>query len=181
MSRTIADLTAGTLIYIDEYTNNVATHVPYIYLGLDEGGNARVLRQYAYIQKRMNDTNVASYSGCEVDVWLENTTDGFLSLFDTATKNALTNTSIKYTDYTLNDQQSIQLATISRRCFLLSYTELGWAATAAGSEGKSYLDALKTFYLAQHPGESTVSDNNARITYNQSETAVNAWRFNKWY
>lgn len=166
MSRTISQLTEGTMVYIDETVSSVTTHTPYIYLGLDEGGNARLLRQYVAVQRRMNATDVASYSGCEADVWLENETDGFLSRLDAATINALAQTSIKYVDYTLSEEP--QVVTIARRCFPLSYTEEGWAATAAGSEGKSYLNALKTFY-------DTTNDNTARIGYTESQTAVNVW------
>lgn len=168
MARTISQLTEGTVVYLDETVSGTTTHVPYFYLGLDEGGNARLLRQYAAIQKRMNSANVASYSGCEADVWLENTTDGFLSRFDAATINALANTSIKYVDFTLNEGHTAQLVTINRRCFLLSYTEWGWAATEAGSEGKSYLEALKT-------ATGQTGDNAARIGYNESSTAVYVW------
>ncbi len=168
MSRTISQLTAGTKVYVDETVSGVTNHVPYIYLGLDEGGNARLLRQYAAIQKRMHSSNVASYSGCEADVWLEDEENGFLSRFDAETIDALRNTSISYTDYNQSGDGTVQLLTIARRCFLLSYTEEGWSATAAGSEGQSYLDALKTF-----TGET--GDNAARIGYNESGTAVNVW------
>lgn len=175
MPRTISQLTEGATVYVDETVSGTTTHVPYIYLGLDEGGNARLLRKYAAVQRRMHSSNVASYSGCEADVWLENAVDGFLSRFDAATINALANTSISYVDYTLNAEQTPQLATISRRCFILSYTEEGWAATATGSEGKSYLAALKAAYLADHPEASSVSDNNARIGYNENDNAVSVW------
>ena len=176
MARTIADLSEGTMVYIDETENGTTIHIPYIYLGLDEDGNARLLRQYPALAKRMNPTNVASYGGCEADVWLENTTDGFLSRFDAETIDALAMTSIKYTDCTLNDEGTMQLVQIARRCFLLSYTEEGWADSVAGNEGRSYLPALKAFYLSQHPEATTVTDNNARIGYRQDNmTSVYVW------
>ena len=164
------------MIYVDETINGTTTHTPYIYLGLDEDGNARILRQYAERAKRMNSTAVASYSGCEADLWLENTTDGFLSRFDEETLDALVNTTIRYTDFTLSADGTAQVVAIPRRCFPLSYTEEGWTATSAGSEGRSYLPALKAFYLSQHPDETTVTDNAARIGYRQDNgTAVNVW------
>lgn len=175
MARTIADLTEGTVVYLDETVDGTLTHEPYIYLGIDEAGNARILRATAAIAKRMNATNVASYSGCEADLWLENEETGFLSRFDAETINALSATSISYTDYTLSGDETVQLVTIARRCFLLSYTEEGWEAIAAGSEGRSYLPALKAYYLAQHPEVSTVTDNAARIGYNPSGSAVSVW------
>ena len=168
MSRTLADLTPGTLVYIDETISGTTNHEPYIYLGIDDYGKARVLRKYCNASKRMHSSNVASYSGCEADVYLEDETTGFLSRFDSAILNALEYTTIGYTDYNSNGQGTIQLVTITRRCFLLSYTEFGWSATSAGSEGKSFLSALKAFY-----GMST--DNTARIPRKSDETAVNAW------
>lgn len=175
MSRTIADLTEGTIIWINEYSNNVATLTPYIYLGLDESGNARIMRKIAAVAKRMNATNVASYAGCEMDVWLEDSESGFLSRFDATTRNAFTNTSISYADYTLSGNNTPQRVTIVRRCFPLSYTEEGWAATAVGSEGRSYLPALKAVYLAEHPDETAVADNTARIGYGTTGNAVVVW------
>jgi len=168
LSRTISQLAAGTCVYVDETIDGAVVHTPYIYLGLDESGNARLLREKAATQKRMHSSNVASYSGCEADVWLENETDGFLSRFDAATINALVNTSIKYTDFTLNQEQTAQIVTIQRRCFLLSYTEEGLAATSAGDEGQSYLAALKT-YTQQTSGDD------ARIGYNENDSAVYVW------
>ena len=164
MSRTIADLAEGTLIYLDEN----GEHKPYIYLGIDDYGNARVLRQYAAISKRMHSSNVASYDGCEADLWLENEETGFLSRFDAATINALVYTTIAYTDYTKSADGTAQVLTIARRCFPLSYTEEGWGATAAGSEGRSFLPALKAFY-------GVTNDNTARIGKQENESAVVVW------
>lgn len=168
MSRQIKDLTEGTIVYLDETISGATAHVPYICLGLDEGGNARLLRYYASDKKRMHSSNVASYAGCEADLWLENTETGFLSRFDAATLNALNNTSISYTDYNTSGDGTVQLVTIARRCFLLSRTEEGWPATAAGSEGRSYLAALKVA-----TGET--GDNNARIGRSSDGSAVTVW------
>lgn len=175
MSRTIADLTAGTVVYVDEALNGEVVHTPYVYLGLDESGNARLLRQIAALAKRMNATNVASYDGCEADLWLENETDGFLSRFDAATRAALVNTEIKYVDYNQNSGGTAQVLSIARRCFLLSYSEEGYGDDPAGNEGPSFLPALKSFYLSQHPEVTTVADNTARIGYQPNGTAVNVW------
>lgn len=175
MSRTIADLTAGALVYVDEIISGETVHTPYIYLGLDDNGNARLLRQYAVLAKRMHSSNVASYAGCEMDLWLEDTNDGFLARFDAATINAMVQTAIKYVDCNQSPDGTAQVLQISRRCFLLSYSEEGYGDDPAGNEGSSFLPALKAFYLSRHPGESTVSDNNARITKQKNETAVSAW------
>lgn len=169
MSRTLADLTAGTLIYVDESVDGETEHTPYIYLGVDDNGNARLLREYAVIAKRMNATNVASYAGCEMDMWLEDDTNGFLSRFDAATLNALVQTAIKYVDYTQSADGTAQVLQISRRCFLLSYSEEGYGNDPAGNEGSSFLPALKAF-------TGLTNDNQARITYSETNgQAVYAW------
>lgn len=169
MSRTLADLTAGALIYVDETVSGETKHVPYIYLGIDDNGNSRLLRQYVPLAKRMNATNVASYAGCEMDAWLEDETDGFLSRFDAATLNALVQTAIKYVDYTKSADGTAQVLQISRRCFLLSYSEEGYGNDAAGNEGSSFLPALKAF-------TGLTNDNQARITYSETNReAVSAW------
>lgn len=167
MSRTISQLSAGTLIYIDETISGNTVHTPYIYLGLDDNGNACVLRQYAAIKKRMHSSNVASYNGCEADLWLEDTSAGFLSRFDAATINALVNTTIKYVDYNQSGDGTAQVLSIARRCFLLSYSEEGYGNDAAGNEGSSFLPALQTF--------TGKTGSAARITYDETDTAVSAW------
>lgn len=161
MPRTIADLTPGQILYLDETVNDILSIVPHIYLGQDECGNCIILRQYAAVAKRMHSSNVAIYDGCEADLWLEDEDAGYLSRFDAATRAAMVSTQIKYNDPSLGD-----IATIARRCFLLSYTNLGYATTP--DEGKSFLDALKT-------AAGTTNANTARITYNEANTAVSAW------
>ena len=171
----ISQLTGGTIVNIYETVSGAQSKEKYIYLGLDESGNARMLRYYAAEAKRMNDTAVASYSGCEADVWLEDTSTGFLSRFDSSIIGLLRNTSISYTDWTIDPGGAVTLVTISRRCFLLSYTEEGFNATTAGSEGQSYLPALKALYLSEHPDGQTAVDNQIRIGYNLSGSAVRVW------
>ena len=166
MSRTLADLTAGTLIYLDETVSGTTNHIPYIYLGLDENGNGRLLRQYAPLNKRMHSSN-ASYAGSEMDTWLEDSSSGFLSRFDTDTINALNYTSIKYVDYNQSSDTTAEVLEISRRCFLLSYSEVGFGNDSAGNEGQSYFDVLKTF--------TGLTTNMARVAYNESGTAVGSW------
>ena len=161
MSRTIAELTPGQILHLNETVSDVLSIVPYIYLGQDESGNCLILRQYAAVQKRMHSSNVAVYDGCEADVWLEDEDAGYLSRFDAATRAALVSTQIKCNDPSLGD-----VATIARRCFLLSFTNLGYATTP--DEGVSFLSALMT-------AAGTTSESTARITYNEAQVAVNAW------
>lgn len=160
MSRTIAELTAGEKVYLDETVDGELSHVPYIYLGQDESGNCIILREVAAIVKRMHSSNVAVYDGCEADLWLEDEDAGYLSRFDAATRAALVSTQIKCNSITTGE-----IGVIARRCFLLSYTELGYATTP--DEGASYLAALQ---------EATgKTGNNARIAYNSAAAEVNWW------
>lgn len=160
MSRTIAELTAGEKVYLDETIDGVLSHVPYIYLGQDDSGNCIILREAVAIQKRMHSSNVAVYDGCEADVWLEDEDAGYLSRFDAATRAALVSTQIK-----CNSIATGEIGVIARRCFLLSYTELGYAT--APDEGASYLAALQT--------ATGKTGNNARIAYNSAAAAVYWW------
>lgn len=160
MSRTIAELTAGEKVYLDETVDGELSHVPYIYLGQDESGNCIILREVAAIAKRMHSSDVAVYDGCEADLWLEDEEAGYLSRFDAATRAALVSTQIKCNSITTGE-----IGVIARRCFLLSYTELGYATTP--DEGVSYLAALQT--------ATGKTGNNARIAYNSSAAAVVWW------
>lgn len=160
MSRTIAELTAGEKVYLDETVDGELSHVPYIYLGQDESGNCIILREVAAIAKRMHSSNVAVYDGCEADLWLEDEEAGYLSRFDAATRAALVSTQIK-----CNSIATGEIGVIARRCFLLSYTELGYAT--APDEGASYLAALQT--------ATGKTGNNARIAYNSAAAAVGWW------
>lgn len=158
--RTIAELTAGAKIYLDETVDSVLSHVPYIYLGQDDSGNCIILREFAAIQKRMHSTNVAVYDGCEADLWLEDETSGYLSRFDAATRAALVSTQIKCSSITTGE-----VGIIARRCFLLSYSELGYGTTP--DEGQSYLSALQIV--------TGLTGDNARIAYNSTYAVINWW------
>lgn len=164
MSRTIADLTEGTEIYIDEQGTEAVEHIPYIYLGIDDYGNARVWRKYCLSTRVMDSEAIASYGGCDMDIWLEDEEDGFLCRFNAETINCLVNTTIGYSDFTENQEGA--LSTIARRCFLLSNTELGY--TNIVDEGRSFLSALKTYY-------NTTDDYVARIPRTSNEGSVQAW------
>ena len=165
MSRTIADLTPGVGVWIDETVSGTTSHVEYIYLGLDGSGNARLLRKYVAAQKRMNATNVAHYDGCEADLWHENEETGFLARFDAATINALQPTTMCCDDYTTSADGTVEHIDLVRRCAPLSYKEFGFG----GSETDvSFLEALKTYY-------NTTNANTAKIGRTKDETAVNVW------
>lgn len=162
MPRTINDLAIGTTVYIDETVSGTLNHV--LYNLVSKGDTAVLLRRYAVTAKTMNATNVASYDGCKMDVYLNNP-DGWLARFDAATIAALAARSITYADYNLTEDNSVSYPTISRPVFLLSYSEMGFGGSA---EGASVLDALKII-------NGTTNNTNAKITYNSSGTAVNCW------
>lgn len=165
MSRTIADLTPGVGVWIDETVSGTTEHVEYIYLGLDGSGNARLLRKYVASQRRMHSSNVAHYDGCEADLWHENEETGFLARFDAATINALQPTTMCCSDYTTSADSTVEYIDLVRRCAPLSYKEYGYG----GSETDvSFLAALQTYY-------NTTNANTARIGRTKDETAVLVW------
>ena len=133
--------------------------VPYIYLGVDASGKVRILRLNASTQREMHSSDVAHYDGCTADVWLESDT-GFLARFDEATRNAFVSTSIKCMDENTQD-----IFEITRRCFLLSYTEYGFGGS---NEGASVLEALKV-------AKNTTNSERARIARNDSGAAASTW------
>lgn len=158
MARKISQLSPGATIYLNEFVDEVKYNIPYFYMGLDGNGKANLLRKNEDgAARRMNPTNVASYEGCEVDMYLENTVDGFLSRFDAATIAALAYTDISYTDPTKDPN----LQTISRRCFLPSVGDLG--------TGGAFLAALKV-------AKNTTNDNFARkIGYGSGYSGPAYW------
>jgi len=161
MSRYISDLTAGTPVWIDEN----AIHCEWIYLGVDNSGNCRLLRVEAPLQKRMHSSNVATYPGSEADAWYEDETNGFLSRFDANTINALQATTICCADYATSGDGTVQYIETTRRAMPLSYKEVGFG----GSETDvSFLPALLAYY-------NTSTANTARIAKNTAGSAVNWW------
>ena len=163
MSKAIADLTPGTGVKIRETINGSTKLVEYIYLGIDDDGNARLLRETAVCRRRMNNKCVANYDGCEADRWLEDKEDGFLARFDDVTLAALRPTTIHFRR--VLPSGNVLYPLIDRRVFLLSSRELG----ADGDEpGACYLDALKKYY-------DTDDDWDARMAVDDDRSAVNWW------
>ena len=171
MARTLADLTAGTLVYVDETDGGVTQHVPFIYLGLDENDHARLLRKYATTGTNMRSGSSTSggdidYDGCPIDTFMTTT---YMNRLDAATQAALVDTDIKYIKVNYVTSPAHELMTIQRKIFALSRTELGETAQDAGSEGQSYLDALKAHY-------ETTTDTVARRTKgNATSTSYSAY------
>ena len=84
MSRTLKQLDLGTSVYLEEN----GTPKEYILLKKDVDG-CILLRAQALEARRINPTNVSNYEGSEMDNWLINEETGYMSLFNTATKNAI--------------------------------------------------------------------------------------------
>jgi hypothetical protein len=165
MSRPIEQLTAGTGIWLYETLDGTPTPVEYIYLGLDNNQNPRLLRKNAVIARVMHSTNVASYNGCGADNYLEGDGSGFLARFNAETLAYLQAATITYTDYTRSGDGSAQVLSVARRCFLLSCYELG---CGGGEGGRNFLPALKAYY-------GVTADNTARVARKSDGSTVSAW------
>lgn len=160
MSRTISELTPGTKVYYDVTRDGETKPWEFIVLGPSEQGNS-VLIMFAlcFMQKRMAATNVTEYNECEADTFLDG--DFLSTYFDEKFIAALTPTQIKC--YSIANAAT---QTLARKCFLPSYTELGWTST--NGEGASYLPALKTW-------SNNTGDNAARVAYNSARDASLWW------
>lgn len=160
MSRTISELTPGTKVYYDVTKDGETKPWEFIVLGPSEQGNS-VLIMFAlcFMTKRMAATNVAEYNECEADVFLDG--DFLSTYFDEKFVAALTPTQIKC--YSIANAAT---QTLARKCFLPSFTELGWTST--NDEGTSYLPALKTW-------SNNTNNNNARVAYNSAGAASWWW------
>lgn len=163
MPKAITDLTPGTGVKIRETIIGSTKLVEYIYLGIDDDGNARLLREPAVRRSRMNNKCVANYDGCEADRWLEDEEDGFLARFDDATLAALSPTSICFRR--VLPSGNIVFPLIDRRAFLLSSRELG---ADDDEPGTCYLDALKKYY-------DTDDDWDACMAVDDDRSAVGWW------
>lgn len=148
MSNTISQWGLGTEIQV--YENG--SPVPYVILKKDSIGTV-LLRALCSESRRMNPTNVSVYTGSEMDTYLSDETNGFVSRFDTNTKSALVMRSIP--TYSHGDTEC---SYISRKCYLLSQGDmLGNTATALEPEASS-VAALMIWKGKANP-------NAARITY----------------
>lgn len=161
--RSISQLSAGTGIWIYESD----TAVPYIYLGLDDSGNARVLRRYVDSTRALNPvSNTPSYIGSDLDDYLQSTaSDGFLSRFDADTLAAMQNTSISMADYTTNASYDVEYPSTTRFAFLPSKKELGFTnGDLANEPGQSYLSALLTYYQTDNWAAARTTKRNDQVT-----------------
>lgn len=165
MSRTLSQLSPGTIVWLYESVAGESVAVKYIYLGQNSAGNAILLREAGADRRAMSAANVASYNASAVDFYLENAQTGFLARFDANTLAAMQNTTISWKDYSQSTDGAVQLLSSARRCFLLSTYELGLEGPEGGT---SFLPALKAWC-------NTSTANTARILLNSNGAAVPYW------
>ena len=158
MSRTLKQLDLGTSVYIEEN----GTPKEYVLLKKDVDG-CILLRAQALVARRINPTNVSNYEGSEMDNWLINEETGYMSLFNTATKNAIISRSRPTFEY-----GDAECHYISRRAFLLTYGELFLSTPTA-------LEPLTTIVPSLMLWKGASDGNSARICYNEAGQAVFWW------
>lgn len=159
MSRTIADLPLGSVVVLLE--NGVNTN--YILVNKDANG-CELLRERAYgTTRRMNPPNTTVYETSEMDAYLSNEETGFLSLFDAATRSAISARSIS--TFTFGDTEAHY---ISRKCYLPSYGAMLRTTPTKLEPDASYLWALSDW-------KKTFDTNSMRIAYNPGGSAVIWW------
>lgn len=158
MPRTLNQLDLGTSVYVSES----GADVEYILLKKDVEG-CILLRAQAIEARRINPTNVSVYENSEMDQWLTDEETGYMSLFNTATKNAIVSRSRP--TYNYGDSEC---RWISRRAFLLTQGEMFGSTPTA-------LEPLTSLVPALYIWKGTESANTARICKNSTDTAVVWW------
>lgn len=164
MSRTLAELDPGTIIWFNTTLSGEDAATPFIVMGTSQQGNSvLIMPKLYYAGHRMNPTNTTEYNGSEMDTWLmsEESSGYRMSYLSAAFRNCLVSTTIE--SYSIEQDATLSL---SRDIFLASETEVGNASTHP--EGVSYLDALKT-------AADTTNNNTARIAYNTAGVAGPWW------
>lgn len=166
MSRTLSELSPGTIVWCNTTLSGSDAATPFIVMGNSQQENSvLIMPQYVYETYRMEPQNVVdTYNGSDMDTYLTSTDDtGYrMKYLSEAFRNILVSTTIEA--YVISSDTTI---TMSRDIFLASETEVV-ASGVAHAEGISYLPALKTA-----TGET--SDNNARKAYNTAGAAQSWW------
>lgn len=157
MTMLLRALPTGTTVMLTE--NGVKK--PYYFLGLDDNGNARLLRRDLLRVRQIWPSANGLYSGSPLDLWLENETDGFLSRFTEDLIAALTTSEILLANYSESPDHSRQLLQIARRCFLPSRSEM---LTEGGDEGASIVPLLRSV-------TGQTDNSSARVAYPDGSTS----------
>ena len=150
----ISTLADGTGVMVLE--SGVAK--PYIYLGLDLDGHARLIRYKLFGNARRMATTKEQldYDGVELDTWLSNT---FITYLTHHVQNALADTSLTYAC-----NNWAQNKTIQRKVFCVSMSETG---QISGEGGKNFRSAFEAY--------TGVSGNKSLVAQNESGVAKPWW------
>lgn len=160
MARAIETIDLSEELWYEETINGVTTTTKYWPIRKDSDGVV-LLRAEALAARRINPTNVAAYIDSEMDTWLNNADDGYLSYFDAKMQACIIPTQIKVKPY-----DSTDVTEIARQAFLFSESEV---IAAGGAEGDSILSVLKTHR------DNTTDDYTARIAYNSAGSVAFWW------
>lgn len=164
MSRTLAELEPGTIIWFNTTLSGEDAATPFIVMGASQQGNSvLIMPKLYYARLGMNPTNTSEYNGSKMDTWLMSEESGGyrMQYLSTAFRNCLVSTTIE--SYSIDQDATLSL---SRDIFLASETEVETPTTHP--EGVSYMDALKT-------AADTTNDYTARIAYNSAGEAGHWW------
>ena len=131
----------------------------------DEYGTP-VFEKVVSVQKRMHSENVSDYEGCEVDVWLQDENEGYLSYFDEATRVCFVNRNISTFNY--GDTEATY---ISRKIYIPSRGDVD-AIDPTATEPDASNGILRALMNAS---PNTQNTNSTRIAYNSSNSAVYWW------
>jgi hypothetical protein len=156
MSSTIQSVDLGCEIWLEENT----VDVPYVVVWKDEHGCVIMRKNSCEKRKMHNSTSVTTYAGCDMDTYLSDEQNGFLSRFNAATKSVIVTRSIS--DYAYGDSTYNY---ISRKCFLPSVTNYG-TNNAAITEPKEYM------LLALQMNKNTLVVNEAKLTTLDTDSSV---------
>lgn len=126
----IANVPAGTEFVLFEG----GIRVPFIKLAGEYGetGRSLVIRKNIYkTDKLATSAQRNIYENCKTDLWLNNSTTGYLSLLDDTTKAAITEVPVVVAE----GYGSYYLTTLQRKAFLLSTTEFNFTIRNGYPEG----------------------------------------------
>ena len=162
MSETaISNIALGKVIKVPK--NGVDTD--FLVAKRDEQGTV-LLELVCSEQKRMHSENVSNYSGCEMDLYLQDETTGYLSQFSDAVKSCIVARNITTFNYGDTDP-----TTISRKAFVPSRGDLD-AMDPTTLEPDAANGMLRCFY--EHYS-TTQNANEIRKGYNSLNSAVSWW------
>lgn len=164
MSRTIKELPLGTLVYVNELIDGDTVPKPYTITRVNSNNTVEIERNKSPYTRRINATNNSVYTDSEMDTHLNDATDGFKARLSAALQSCLQLKSIS--TYTYGDTEP---SYISRSIFLYSRGDY-FLSTPTVLEPEDNKPAIARMTQA-----ATLSTNDARKCYDETDTAVNCW------